>query len=164
MALELATRLRFSAAEVGLLSAIAQHHMRPLSLAQAGVVTPLAAHRFFRDAGPAGLDVALLALADARALTPGPLTPVQTASFSALAGTVARLLEYALSQDSPAAQKPLLSGGDLIDHCGLPAGPEIGRWLRLVREQQVCGRLTTREEALQWVQTHSGSREESDGE
>lgn len=164
LAFEMATRLRFSAAEAMLVRTIVQHHMRPLSLAQAGAVTALAAHRFFRDAGAAGADIALLALADARATAPGPLLPAQAAPFAALVAAVQRLLDYGLGADGPEAQPPLLSGRDLIEDCGLTAGPQIGRWLRLIRERQVSGELTTREEALQWVRCHPLEPKESDGE
>jgi len=164
LAFELATRLRFSAAEAALMRTIVQHHMRPLSLAQAGAVTALAAHRFFRDAGAAGVDIALLALADSRALAPGPLSPSMPVPFSALVATVQRLLEYGLDQHGPETQRPLLSGRDLIEKCGLAAGPQIGRWLRLIRERQVSGELTTKGEALRWVQCHPAELKESDGE
>lgn len=46
--------------------------------------------------------------------------------------------------------KPLLNGRDLLD-LGLPEGPAIGKILRDLEEQQLEGRLTTREQALAWA-------------
>ncbi len=45
---------------------------------------------------------------------------------------------------------PLLLGRDLLA-LGLPGGPEVGKMLRRVRELQLDGTLTSREEALQFV-------------
>ena len=46
---------------------------------------------------------------------------------------------------------PLISGRDLLA-MGLDEGPPIGNWLRIVEEKQLEGELTTREEALRWLQ------------
>lgn len=42
-------RLRFSNEEIGLVSAVVAHHLRPIWLAATGVVTDRAVYRFFRD-------------------------------------------------------------------------------------------------------------------
>jgi poly(A) polymerase len=44
----------------------------------------------------------------------------------------------------------LLDGNDLIEH-GVPPGPEFRRLLQAVRDAQLDGELTTREEALHRV-------------
>jgi hypothetical protein len=44
-----------------------------------------------------------------------------------------------------------LNGNDLLE-LGLPLGPEIGITLRLLEDAQLNGIVTTREEALMWIQ------------
>ena len=78
--------------------------MRPLLLSQGNGVTRRAAHRFYRDAGDAGLDVALLALADHQALKPGP-NP--SPGWQQLVDVVDALLRYRLEEtDSGDAGAP----------------------------------------------------------
>lgn len=159
IAVEMARRLRFASAEVEWLRTVVRHHMRPILLAQRGIpITPRIAHRYYRDTGLAGLDIALLALADVWALGP---EPVRWRTWLPLAGVVSFLLQYRLAEDSPETWPPLVTGHDLMAACGLAAGPEVGKWLRLIREAQVSGKLTSREEALQWVLKSLGKKEES---
>ena len=50
---------------------------------------------------------------------------------------------------------PLIGGGDLIA-MGRKPGPAFKRWLEAVREEQLEGRLKSREEALAWIEAHPG--------
>lgn len=52
--------------------------------------------------------------------------------------------------NEPVIPPPLLTGFDLMT-AGYPRGPEIGRLLTAVQDQQLEGVLTTREEALEWL-------------
>lgn len=54
--------------------------------------------------------------------------------------------------------RPLLTGRDLIG-MGWPEGPEIGRILAALEEQQLENRLSTREEALAWLRDKGRLRE-----
>ena len=53
-------------------------------------------------------------------------------------------------QDQPELQKPLVDGGDLIA-LGQAPGAELGRLLSGIRNRQLDGELTTREQALAWA-------------
>jgi tRNA nucleotidyltransferase/poly(A) polymerase len=58
----------------------------------------------------------------------------------------------------PAAElnpPPLLSGNDLIQ-LGLPPGPEFKRVLDTLRDAQLEGKVTTPDQALQWVKSFLG--------
>ena len=46
---------------------------------------------------------------------------------------------------------PLLTGQDLLDR-GLPPGPEFGSMLKQARTLQASGVLTSREQALAWLE------------
>lgn len=130
---------------------IIEGHMRPLSLVQAQGSSPSrrAVYRFFQAAQENGLDICLLALADHLATHDGP---GEEESWLALLGLVEHLFEYYFEKPEEAVKPPqLLSGRDLIDLLGMKPGPEIGRVLRLVEENQAAGEIKSREEALQFA-------------
>ncbi len=51
---------------------------------------------------------------------------------------------------------PLLKGNDILG-LGVPEGPLVGKILRAVEEAQLEGKLSTREEALEWVLRNKAS-------
>ena len=51
---------------------------------------------------------------------------------------------------------PLLDGNDVMEAMGLPPGPEVGKCLALLREEQLSGRLSTQEEALAFLKSQKG--------
>lgn len=58
--------------------------------------------------------------------------------------------EAAALAERPRLRPPLVNGHDLMA-LGIPPGPELGRWLREIRDRQLAEELTTREAALNWV-------------
>ena len=139
-------RLRFSRAEARLVEVIVRCHMRPLTLASQDRVSARAVYRFFRDAGDAGVDTLLLALADHVATY-----AVQTggSGWKSLVGLVTRMLAYYWERDRRQAQVPLLvDGHDLLNELGLQPGPHVGQLLEAVREAQAIGQVRTREGAM----------------
>jgi len=144
------TRLRFSVQEVRLVQALVANHMRSMFMSARRLPSRRAIYRFFRDTGEAGVDVALLALADHRAVWGAALVPERWAH---LVEVVTLLLTHWYERRERAIAPPkLISGRDLIERFGLEEGPRIGELLEAVREAQVMGRVRTREEALAWVE------------
>jgi putative nucleotidyltransferase with HDIG domain len=157
MAADALHRLRFSGDAVRLTKTTVRHHLRPLGLTWGGVASKRAIYRFFRDTHDAGVEIALLALADDRA-TVGYEDDADGSSregadeYQALLETVRALLDaYFNHQGSVIAPAPLLTGRDLIDIFGLEQGPSIGRLLATLSEAQATGQVTTREEAQEYV-------------
>ncbi len=153
-------RTRFSTDAQRLVVTIVRHHLRPLLLTWGGVLSKRAIHRFFRDTGDAGVEVALLSLADNRATTgyDDAAQSEEAASSEAahdyrlLLETVTSLLDaYFNRRRTVVAPALLLTGRDLIDLFGLEEGPAIGRLLAALQEAQATGHVTTREQAEQWV-------------
>lgn len=121
-------------------------HMRPLLLAQANEVSRKAAYRYFRTTGSAGLDIAILSLADHLATYNGT-GPVP--AWESLLNVVQTLFTYYFDRyEEVVAPTLLVNGRDLITLFHLTPGPEVGRLLRLIQEAQAAGEITTREEAL----------------
>jgi len=144
-------RLHFGSREVRLVQMVIRHHMRPLHLAQQERITRRAIHRFFRDTGGAGVDVLLHSLGDNLVTRQRGDAVVQGREVCDTVGLLLRAYyeEYAEVIQPP----PLISGRDLISHCGVKPGPAIGRVLREVQEAQVAGEVRTREEALRLAGT-----------
>jgi poly(A) polymerase/tRNA nucleotidyltransferase (CCA-adding enzyme) len=134
------------------LSQVVEHlvaqHLRPMHLAQAGVITRRARFRFFRALGEDAVDLLLLALADAAALTgASPL-----AVWAGEGGAVVRALMKGAEAEAAAERvPPLLRGGDVMAAFGLSPGPAVGRLLARAREAQALGLARSREEALAYL-------------
>ncbi|XGB41478.1 MAG: hypothetical protein LVS60_14480 [Nodosilinea sp. LVE1205-7] len=67
------------------------------------------------------------------------------------------LCHYLNPEDAIAHPRTLVSGRNLIQGLGLKPGPEIGHLLEAVQLAQAEGKLTTRAEALAWIQTRLSS-------
>ena len=145
-----ARHLALSQVEIKRLKSIVRQHMRIHLLAgERTAPTRRAIYRYFRDAGPAGVDIALLSLADTLATYGPSLTqPVWQAELE-----TARILLEAWFEQPAQAVSPvrLLSGADLMAEFGLAPGPAVGRLLDALREVQAAGEITTRAEAVAYL-------------
>jgi len=147
-----ATELHLSNDEIHRVETIVRGHMRPLLLGQSGQLpSPRAMYRFYRDTGPAGVDVCYLSLADYLA-TYGPAAS-QDAWLHHL--DVVRLLLSAWweRQAEVVSPPPLLNGNTLIERFSLAPGPQVGKLLEAVREAQAAGQVSSQDEALKWVES-----------
>jgi len=130
------------------LERLVRHHLRPMHLAQSGGISRRARFRFFRDLGDEARDLLLLAMADAAALRgDSPL-----AVWEGPDGRIVRELMAGHAEEIAAmSAPPLLDGREAMAALELPPGPELGRLLRLLREAQAVGAVTTREAALDYI-------------
>ncbi|MFC1952662.1 CCA tRNA nucleotidyltransferase [Chloroflexota bacterium] len=142
-------RLRFSSKEITLVETEIAHHLRPGQMSQEGMPSQRAIYRYFRDTGEAGIDILFLSLADHLA-TRGPGLEMDGWQEHN------RLVEYVISQhikQKNIVKSPkLVDGHDIISSFGINPGPEVGELLEAIREAQASGLLTTREEALSFVE------------
>ncbi len=144
-----ADELRLSNDEITRVAAIIRHHMRPHWLHANRPLTPRAIYHFWRDTGPAGVDICLLALADYLATVGTTLDPQHWREYLL---TIETLLDrYYLHYNTAVSPTPLITGQDLLDVFGLEPGPPIGALLEQVKEAQIAGEITTQQEALDWV-------------
>lgn len=139
--------LRLSGEENDRFRQIVAYHLRPLHLVQTGrPPTRRAIYRFFRAAGPSGVDVCLLSLADALGTYE---TSLPQELWNRHLEVVRALLEAWWEHPSERVDpQPLVSGRDLMADLALPPGPEIGWLLEAIREAQAAGQVGTRAEAL----------------
>lgn len=148
---ERARRLALSNEEIAHLETVTRMHMRILFhtnrlLKDGKPPTRRAVYRFFRDSGPAGVELCLLALADLRA-TYGQTLLQET--WAAALEIVRLLLENWFEKPAEAIAPPaLLNGNDLMHELALKPGKQIGELLEAIREAQAMGEVSTREQAL----------------
>jgi len=142
----IAGRLRLPQHASTVLERLVRHHLRPMHLGAASRLTARARYRFFRDLGSETRDLLLLVLADASAVrgeSPFRLWPRMALVRELLAGWE--------EQRENVRHEPLVRGGDVMARFGLQPGPEIGRLLARAREAQDLGLVSTREEALAYL-------------
>jgi putative nucleotidyltransferase with HDIG domain len=144
-------RLRLPQRATAVLERLVRHHLRPMHLGAAGALTPRARYRFFRDLGNETRDLLLLTLADASGVggeSPFALWPRMTLVRDLLAGWE--------EQRESLRREPLVRGEDVMERFGLAPGPEVGRLLTRAREAQDLGLVSTREEALVYLDSPRG--------
>ncbi len=141
-------RLRFSTKEVKLVETEVRHHLRPGQMSQDELPTRRAIYRYFRDTAEAGIDTLFLSLADHLA-TRGP--GLDLSSWQEHAQLVNYVIGQRFEQKSIVHPPKLVDGHDIIKSFGMRPGPKIGEILEAVREAQVWGEVTTREEALSFI-------------
>jgi len=151
VALKRGMALHLSNDELDRLKLVVLHHMRIHGLATRKAThgqspSRKAIHRFFRDTGPAGVDLMLLALADVRATSEKTLTEAYWATYLEVChGLLEAWYEKAEEIVTPPA---LLNGNDLIAEFKIAPGRAIGELLELIREEQAAGNISTHAEAL----------------
>jgi tRNA nucleotidyltransferase/poly(A) polymerase len=147
LAAERAAALRLSKEEIRRIEVTIAHHMRPSQLAKAPPISRRNIYRYFRDCGPAGIDIALLSLAD---LVGKVVPPVPQDRWRLRLSGVRQLLEaYFEHRAEQLEPSPLVGGEELMSRLGLGPGPQVGQLLEAIREAQAAGEVTTVEQAFE---------------
>ncbi len=145
--------LRLSNDELDRAKLVVFHHMRIHGLsdrkAQGHAPSRKSLYRFFRDTGPAGVELILLALADTRATSEENLTIEQWTAC--LEVSVSLLEAWYEKAEEIVAPPQLLNGNDLMAELKMRPGRAVGELLELVKEEQAAGQIATREEALDFA-------------
>ena len=149
-------RFNLSNDEIERIQKIVRHHMRFHFFADRlendkQEPSRKAIYRFFRDAGEAGVDLVLLGLADLRGTRGNELT--QKTWTAAL--DIARIMleNYWEKREETVAPPRLLDGNELMRELNLQPGRVVGQLLEAIREGQATGKISTREDALQFARS-----------
>lgn len=151
-------RLRFSSREIKLVESVIYHHLRPAQITSNGLPSHRAIYRYFRDVEGAGIDTLFLALADYLA-TNGPRLDLE--EWQQHNQLVNYIMTEHFKQEAQVLPMKLVDGHDLMNIFGLSPGRLVGELLAMVREAQAGDELTTREEALTFIQTQLDKRQTS---
>lgn len=145
---DVAVRLRLSQREARAVSDSIRSQADLSALALEQVPGPLAIYRYFRDWGEAGVDGAVLSLADQ---TASSLTEPSPRRQTLLQTIVAVLTAWFEKRDALVDPPALINGRDVICILRTHAGEHVGNVLETVREAQVQGLVRTRRQALALV-------------
>jgi len=145
IAAQVMTRWRFSTQATRFVTTLVRHHMRPLLLAWQKPVSKRAIYRFLAAAADAAPAIAIFSLCDHL----GTYAPGRgETEWERLTEVVLQLCQ---AYFTPKPQ-PLLTGGEVIRHLQLTPGPLVGQLLRELKEAQAIGQVTSRAEALVFVE------------
>jgi len=122
--------------------------MRPTQMSHEGLPTRRAIYRFYRDTGPAAVDILYLSLADHLAAR-GPTLDVDEWHWHL--EQVKQVLNEPLKNTTIIKVKSLVNGYDLINEMGIAPGPRMREILEAVREAQASGEINGRAEALSYI-------------
>jgi tRNA nucleotidyltransferase/poly(A) polymerase len=163
---ERARSFNLSNDEVERLSVIIKNHMRIHSFTsklenENEYPTRRAIYRFFRDAGKAGIDLILLALADMRGTRHKEMT-LQTWNIYLEISRI--LLENYFEKPQETVSPPrLIDGNELMRELNLQPSRLLGELLEAIRENQAEGNIHTREEAINFAREELLKRENNEG-
>lgn len=138
--------LKLSAKEQDYVQLLVRQHLRPGFLDLNAPGGPKMLHRYFVDLGEAGVDLALISIAD-RLAAQGPL--LKPEHLERHWRIVERICRAYWRETALVVRPPeLVRGSDLITELGMEPGPQIGLLLRLIAEAQVEGTVQDRAGAL----------------
>ena len=142
--------LRLSNKEIYRLGQIVRHQKEPIALKRSIPISPREIYRYFRKTGEAGIEIAILSMADFLGSNVPPTSQDEWQTKVEVARTL--LEAYFLKYDSCIDPSPLLKGDEIITLFDIQEGPAIGWLLEQLREAQVTGEVRTREEALMLIE------------
>lgn len=165
-------RLHFSKDETRLACAVIGSHLRPGNLAVNEVVSERAMFRLFRAMGNVTLPLLILCWADYASyitiarlekyknelpkappeedITKFPYnSPKKTLRFLQVIYSIARTY---LENETSLKGKTYVDGNDVIDILGIAPGPEVGKVLEQIRLLQFKGKISSRKQAVEWLE------------
>jgi len=143
------SRLRQPAALIDQVALLVRHHLRISSYRAEWSVS--AVRRLMFDLGDRLQDAIALAEADVRASD-----PADYAEFEQRVRELRSRIEEVGEEAGIASMKPLLNGDEVMSLLGLQPGPKVGEVLRFLLDQQIEGKISTKEQAEQAVQKEFG--------
>lgn len=148
------SRLRQPAAFCDEVARLVLHHLRVPSYRSEW--TQSAVRRLMYDLGEQLEEALALAEADVRASD-----PVDLPEFQVRLQELRRRIQEVGEAAELTRMRPLLNGREVMALLGIPPGPRVGQALRFLLNEQIEGRVTTREQALgalrAWAAEQPGS-------
>ena len=148
-------RLKLSRKSIRILSELTRQHMRIQSLAKTENITPRAKYRFFRELKQEGIEMILLAIANAlgsrKIVLQFNLFPDLPEETKRIKEVGEEILHYYFEEYFPKPPGLFLNGKEIMKTLNLPQSSQVGRLLGLLREAEINGKIRSREEALEFI-------------
>lgn len=141
-------RINLSREEIELCTLARQPAARDLLLSNRAIDARMI-HRFFRDYGDKGVAATLFALAGLPGDAEGEFTPESWKHV--LENTHALWDGWWNRRETAVNPRLLMDGNDIVKLTGISPGPHVGRLIRILKEEQAAGHISTREEACDLV-------------
>jgi len=171
---EILKNLKYSSADIKLISKMIEFHLRPSNLASNEIITDRGVYKFFKELGPAGVPMLLLCWADytsyitpaqVRALIKKSSLPIMTLEEGHKKGSLGKTLrhmqvvnflfnKYFYESEKIILPRRLIDGRDVMHMLKIAPSPKVGQILERVSLEQVEGRLKNREDALAFLSSH----------
>lgn len=151
-------RLKFARSVCAHVALLAGNHHRAFALASLKSPGNRArAHFFNKLEGAAGLELLCLALADVRATIKG--RAIGQVGLVSIEELVSEMLHYYRDVYSKTAQKPLLSGREIIDVFGVEQGEIVGEIAERISEGVEAGVVRSKKGALEYINKWLGEKD-----
>ncbi|MBI5287253.1 MAG: CCA tRNA nucleotidyltransferase [Deltaproteobacteria bacterium] len=139
-------RLKLSKKAIAIVTRLIRNHHRVFALASLEKVSQRSkAHLFRSVGGEDGLELLLIALADARATRGG--------DDPELASLVKELISFYYAVYTVHRPPPLLNGHEVMDILDIPEGVMVGRVLKKLAEAEAGGVVKDKKEAVSFIKT-----------
>jgi poly(A) polymerase len=142
--------LAFSSEEIQFVKLVILHHMdEELKNIGEGKDVSKNIYRYFRDAKYCGIMVGFLYLADLIATYEESITPKR---WEEALRSIDRIFDAWFNYYGVIVSPPkLLDGNDLMGKFGIQPGPQIGKILQLIKEEQAAGKILERNAAFEFA-------------
>ena len=153
MVFEVLKRLKFSKNSMKYISKLIKYHMYPSQLLNDGIeyLTEKAMMRMFRRIGNDMPELLLISMSD-RLSAKGVEITDEIISNN-VNGLYFLLEQYKKTQEEVKTLPKFADGRDVMEIRKLSAGPQIGKILNELKEAQISGDISTREQALEFIKT-----------
>ncbi len=145
--------LKFSKKQIQYVQTLIKYHIYPSSLVSAEDVTDKAFMKFYRKMEGFVIDVIILAMADRLSARGEKITEeIVNKNINGLTKLLNDYLE--LRKDIKPLEK-LLDGRDIMELLQIKQSPKLGEIINALKEAQISGNVTTKQEAVEFVKNYS---------
>ena len=146
--------LKFSKKQIQYIQMLIKYHIYPSSLVSSEDVTDKAFMKFYRKMEGYVIDVIILAMADRLSARGEKITEdIVNKNINGLTKLLNDYLE--LRKDIKPLEK-LLDGRDIMELLKIKQSPKLGEIISALKEAQISGNVTTKEEAVDFVISNFG--------
>ena len=141
--------LKFSKKQIQYVQTLIKYHIYPSSMVSAEDVTDKAFMKFYRKMEGYVIDLIILAMADRLSARGEKITEdIVNKNINALTKL---LNDYLEMRKNIKPLEKLLDGRDIMELLNIKQGPQLGEIINALKEAQISGNVTTKEEAINFV-------------